>query len=124
MSKLWRKQKSEETVPKLRTKALKFRICFDVALTNGYELKDMEQRHIAELHRFLCDTVYKGLTVSQVDKLYLRKQGADAPPVMYGDQELIHYGKDRNPFRLFGYYNSDGYFSVCRIDGNHQTNKG
>ena len=108
----------------LRTQQLPFRICFDVALANGYEVKDMTARHVSEFHRFLSDTVYKNLTVSEVDKLFLRKRGmADAPPVKYGDTELIHYGKDRSTFRIFGYYNKDGYFSICRIDGDHKSNR-
>ncbi len=108
---------------KLRVQQMPFRICFDHCLDNGYEIGNMTQQHITELHRFLKETVYKGLTVSQVDGQYLRKQGLSAPSIKYGDYTLIHYGKDRNSFRLFGYYNDDGYFAICRIDGNHQTNK-
>ena len=101
-----------------------FRIAFEVKLDNGFELKDMLQNHVQEFHRFVCDTVYKGLTISQVDKLFLRKSGlSKAPVVISNGRELIHYGKDRNPFRIFGYYNSDAYFVVCRIDGAHSTNK-
>ena len=102
-----------------------FRIAFAVELENGYEVKDMTQAHLKEFHRFLCDTVYKGLTISEVDKLYLRKEGlSNAPPLKYkGDVELQHYGKARNPFRIYGYYNAENYFVVCRIDGGHQTHK-
>ena len=102
----------------------KFRIAFEVKLANGFEIKDMEMKHNAEFHNFISETVYKELTISEVDKLFLRKQGlGSAPPVKYGDIELIHYGKDMKPFRLFGYYNKDGYFVVCRIDGKHKTNR-
>ena len=101
-----------------------FRISFEVKLDNGFELKDMTQKHIQEFHNFLRDTVYKGLTNSQVDKLFLRKKGlSDAPPTISHGKELIHYGKSGNPFRIFGYYNQDGYFVICRVDGAHQTNK-
>lgn len=103
---------------------LPFRITFEVPLTSGFEVKDLKQNHVIEFHRFLADTVYKKLTISQVDKLFLRKQGmSEAPTIKYDEHELLHYGKDRNPFRLFGYYNNDGYFVVVRIDGEHKTHK-
>ena len=101
-----------------------FRIAFEVKLDNGFEIKDMTQNHIQELHRFIADTVYKKLTISEVDKLYLRKEGlGDAPGVISNDRELLHYGKSTKPFRIFGYYNMNGYFVVCRIDGAHKTHK-
>ena len=122
MKKLARVDVKESRV-KLSPTSHPFSIVFDVKLDNGYELKDMTPKHITEFHRFLCDMVYKGLTLSEVDKLYLRKGGlSDAPVIMSNGRELMHYGKARNPFRIFGYYNADGYFVVCRIDGAHQTN--
>ena len=115
------------TVPqgiKLFSKKEPFRIVFEVKLDNGFELKDMTKDHIKEFHRFLQDTVYKNLTISDVDKLYLRKSGlSNAPAIVSNGRELIHYGKDRNPFRIFGYYNSNSYFVICRIDGSHNTHK-
>ena len=103
---------------------LKFRVVFEVKLDNGYELKDMKEKHIQDFHRFLSDTVYKGLTISQVDNLFLRKQGlSNALSIMSNGKELLHYGKASNSFRIFGYYNSDGYFVVCRIDGLHKVHK-
>ncbi len=112
---------TELIVPKAK---LPFRMVFEVKLENGYELKDMTQKHTLEFHRFLNDTVYKGLTISEVDKLYLRKEGlSNAPVILSNGKELIHYGKDRKPFRIFGYYNADGYFVICRIDGAHQTHE-
>ena len=123
MKKLARVDIRESRV-KLSPTTRPFRIVFEVKLDNGYELKDMTREHITEFHRFLCDTVYKGLTLSEVDKLYLRKEGlSNAPVIMSNGRELMHYGKARNPFRIFGYYNVDGYFVVCRIDGAHKTNK-
>ncbi len=102
-----------------------FTIAFAVELENGYELKDMTLAHMKEFHRFVCDTVYKGLTVSQVDDMYLRKRGmSNALPIKYkNDIELLHYGKSCNSFRIFGYYDKNGYFVVCRIDGGHNTHK-
>ena len=102
-----------------------FRVALEVKLDNGYEIKDMTQEHVKELHRFISDTVYKGLTILEVDELYLRKEGlSDAPALKYkGDIELVHYGKARNAFRIYGYYNADNYFVICRIDGSHQTHR-
>ena len=87
-----------------------FRIAFEVPLDNGFELKDMNQTHIKEFHRFLAETVYKNLSISEVDALFLRTRGfTKAHAIKRGDFELVHYGKDRNPFRIFGYYNSNNY---------------
>ena len=100
-----------------------FKLVFSDKLDNGYELKDMTREYIQCFHRFLSDTVYKGLTITEVDKLYLRKAGlSKAPVIVSNGHELVHYGKDRTPFRIFGYYNLDGYFVICRIDGKHATN--
>ena len=121
--KLPRVSASEDKTSRLPRHKQIFRIAIETKLDNGYEFKDMTQAHVKELHRFISDTVYKGLTILEVDKQYLRKEGlSDAPPVKYkGDIELIHYGKDRNAFRIYGYYNADNYFVICRIDGAHQT---
>ena len=101
-----------------------FRIAFEVKLDNGFELKDMTMKHLAEFHRFLADTVYKGLTIAEVDRLFLRKEGlSNAPAVTSNSMELVHYGKASNSFRIFGYYNFDDYFVICRIDGSHQTHR-
>ena len=73
----------EEKAPKISKTDLLFRIVFEVELDNGFELKDMREKHIQDFHKFLSDTVYKGLTISQVDKLFLRKQGlSNAPSIM------------------------------------------
>lgn len=114
-----------EVISALTKKELPFRISFETSLDNGYELKDMRLSHIKEFHRFVTETIYKKLTISQVDKLYLRKRGLSSkiPKTLHENIELIHYGKSNNPFRLFGYYNQDAYFVVCRIDGGHDTHQ-
>ena len=101
-----------------------FRLAIEVKLDSGYDIQDMTLVHVKEFYRFLKDTVYKGLTVQEVDKLYLRKEGLSKATVIKSHgKELLHYGKDGNAFRIFGYYNAEGYFVVCRIDGGHQTHK-
>ena len=99
-----------------------FRIAFEEPLENGFELKDADNEAIKRFHRFLVETVYKNLTISEVDKLYLRKRGMNQSEKHNG-RDVFHYGKDRNPFRIFGTYNLDGYFVVFKIDGKHKTHK-
>lgn len=124
MSKTLQKNTSKVRGIRLFSEEQKFKIVFEVKLDNGYEVKDMTQKHVKELHKFLSDTVYKGLTISQVDNLFLRKEGlSNAPKTISHEKELMHYGKKGNAFRIFGYYNSEAYFVICRIDGDHQTNK-
>ena len=114
----------EAVKTKLAPTACPFRIAIEVKLDGGYDVSDMTSAHVREFYRFLKDTVYKGLTVQEVDKLYLRKEGLGiAPAIKSHGKELLHYGKDGNAFRIFGYYNEDGYFVICRIDGNHKTHK-
>lgn len=109
-------------LPSLKDKP--FKIAFEEKLSSGYEIKDMSKEHLKSLHTFISETIYRKLTISDVDKLFLRKEGlSNAPTIKYGAHELSHYGKDRNPFRLFGYYNDDGYFVVIRIDGEHKTHR-
>ena len=109
---------------RLPDKEIQFKVAFAEKLENKFEIKDMTERHVKEFHRFISETVYKKLTISQVEALYLRKEGlSNAPKISYNDKEIVHFGKDRNPFRLFGYYSQNGYFVVCRIDGNHKTHK-
>ena len=118
------KPSANKSVQSLSRNGLPFRISIETELANGYEIKDMTKENANDLHRFVTETVYKKLTVLEVDRLYLRKEGmSDAPPTLYKDKELLHYGKARTTFRLFGYYNQDGYFVLCRIDGGHQTHK-
>ena len=62
MKKLTEVSVSEPRVKLSRTQR-PFRIVFEVKLDNGYEVKDMTKKHISEFHRFLSDTVYKGLSV-------------------------------------------------------------
>lgn len=114
-----------QPAPKLVKTETRFRVSFETSLDNGFEIKDMKLRNVQDFHRFLSDTVYKGLTISEVDRLYLRKRGlSNAPPLKKGDIELIHYGNDNQKFRLYGYYNKNGYFVICRIDGDHKTHSG
>lgn len=99
-----------------------FKIAICEQLDNDFCFKKLKPSDLKEFHNFIDETVEKKLTISQVDALFLRKKG-DIKQDING-REVFHYGKDRKPFRVFGYYNEDGYFNVTRIDPKHKTNKG
>lgn len=105
----------------LKGKQAKFKLTFSEKLDNGFELKDMDNSTIKEFHRFVSDTIYKSLSISDVENLYLRDKDSNLDEGSI--RNSIHLGKDRNKFRLFGYYNTDGYFVINRIDGKHKTHK-
>lgn len=98
-----------------------FKISICEQLDNNYCFKDLSKEALKSFHTFIDDTVGQKLTISVVEKMYLRTKGG-AKQLVNG-RELIHFGKDKKPFRIFGYYNNDGYFSITRIDPKHKTNK-
>ena len=106
---------------KLSRKNEDFRIAIVDKLENGYEIKDMDREDAKNLHRFVEETVGKGMSISEVDRRYLRKKDFQ---ITDADQKsIVHYGKDGSTFRIFGYYNSDAYFVLTRIDGKHSTHR-
>lgn len=107
--------------PLINEKKHLFKIAICEPLDNGYCFKKLCKNSSKELQNFIDETIGKSLTVTKVDKLYLRKKGEVKREI--NGRELIHYGKDRKKFRIFGYYNNDGYFVVVRIDPNHRTDK-
>ncbi|MPM89966.1 hypothetical protein SDC9_137081 [bioreactor metagenome] len=101
----------------------KFKLSIEHALHNNFCFKKLNRSSLLQLDNFIDETVDKGLTISQVDNLFLRKRGPKEQKTIKGStQEIMHYGKDRNPFRIFGYY-SNGYFVLTKIDPNHETHK-
>ena len=81
----------------------------------------MDRETVREFHRFVSETVEKNLTISQVDKRYLRKKDSNLDDA--NQKNIIHYGHDGSTFRLFGYYNNKGYYVLTRIDGKHRTHR-
>ena len=79
------------------------------------------------LHSFMENTIGKNLTISEVEKLFLRTKGdVFSNEVINGlERKIIHFGKDRHSFRIHGYYNEKNnfYFVICKIDPNHKVNK-
>lgn len=108
----------------LPARSARFVIAISRNLDNGFSFKDLKRNHLQSLHAFIKDTVGKGLSISDVEKLFLRRKGLPRTLMIDGIEfEEIHLGKDDNPFRLFGYYANDGYFHLTRIDLKHKTHK-
>lgn len=102
-----------------------FKVAIDYSLENNYCFKDLKTDGIKSFHRFIESTVGQQLTISEVDNLYLRTKGGRSEKRNVHGQEraIMHYGKDRKKFRVFGYYNQKGYFVLSRIDPKHNTHK-
>ena len=109
---------------KLNRKNLKFRVAIECQLDNKYCFKNLKADGVKGFHEFIDSTIQKNLTITQMDKMYLRKNGPKDSITINGvEYELIHYGKDRKPFRIFGYYNTDAYFVLTKIDPGHKVHK-
>lgn len=104
---------------------LKFRMAISGSLNGKYSIKNLKEGDIKHFHKFIEETVGKELTITQVDKLFLRTKGkiSEKEDVHGRKREIIHYGKDRNPFRIFGYYDDNGYFVIYKIDPKHRIHK-
>lgn len=108
----------------LSKKETRFRIAIENQLENGYSFKCLKQDDIKKFHEFIDYSINTSLTITQMDNQFLRKEGPKASIKINGaDYELIHYGKDRTPFRIFGYYNTDTYFVITKIDPHHSVHK-
>lgn len=102
----------------------KFMLTIDHKLDNHYQFKDLKSSELQIFSTFLLQTVGKSLTISEVDKLFLRTKGPKSEEVVCGNKvSMVHYGKDRARFRVFGYYNDDGYFVIHRLDPKHNFHK-
>jgi len=103
------------SIPLARVQSMPFKLCFQKSLDSQYNFKKMKQSGIKDLHNFIENTVGKGLSISEVDQLYLRKRG-----IALSDE--VHYGKNRHSFRLHGQF-IESHFVVSKIDCNHDVNK-
>lgn len=104
---------------------VKFKIALDHILCNNYQFKDLNKKGIREFSKFLLNTIGKNLTMTDVENTYMRthKKPLEKEMINGEMQNVIHLGKDRTAFRIFGYYNTDDYFCIHRIDPNHQFYK-
>ncbi|MGY3725035.1 hypothetical protein SAMN05421767_1064 [Granulicatella balaenopterae] len=100
-----------------------FKIALTGELANGFEFIDLNKSK--PFHDFIKKTVYKNLTVSKVENLFLRTKGkVKETEFVHGEErDIIHFGENKKAFRIFGYYNQDGYFVIYKIDPKHKTHK-
>lgn len=104
-------------------KNLQFKLAFGTELDNNYCFYTKKPKDLTnELHKFLKETVYKGLTITEVDSLFLRTKGK-IKEKLNDKVDLIHYGKNRSKFRIHGFYDRQGYFNVVKLDIDHRVHK-
>lgn len=104
-------------------RSVMFKIAIDHKLDRRYSFKKLGSSGLKQFSNFLTETVGKELTITKVDNLFLRNRGPKAiERVKDQEREIVHYGKDRKAFRVFGYYEND-YFVIHRIDPKHQINR-
>lgn len=104
---------------------VEFKLAIQHTLANRYQFKNLRSADIKMFSNFLKETVGKGLTITEVEKLFLRtKSNPRELELINGEEhEVCHFGKNRNSFRIHGYYNDDGYFVIYRIDPKHEYHK-
>ncbi|WP_347962618.1 MAG6450 family protein [Lactococcus formosensis] len=103
----------------------KFKFALTGSLANQYSFKKLKPAGIKQFHDFLNHILMNQLTISDVEKGFLRTKGpVFSEEVFCGrKRKLIHFeGKDKK-FRIHGYYNDEFYFVICKIDPNHKVHK-
>lgn len=120
--------KKEQEIKKgtrLDKRQVTFKIALENDLHNDYSFRQLKGDSIKNFQRFLDETVYKGLTITQVDSLYLRTKGPvkESCEINGEKRDIVHYGKDRNPLRVHGYFNEKNYFVIYKIDPKHNVHR-
>ncbi len=80
-------------------KSRKFKIALGTELENNFCFKTKKPRKVTDgLHKFLEYTVYKDLSITEVDRLYLRTKGPIKEKVetKYSQLEILHYGLEKS----------------------------
>lgn len=110
---------------KLDKNQLKFKIALTGNLFNNYGFKDLKPEAIRAFHKFIDETVGKKLTITNAESKLLRTKGKPSYKELVNGKkrDIVHFGQGNTPFRVFGYYNDDGYFVICRIDPSHKFHK-
>lgn len=93
-----------------------FRICFEYKLANGFTFKELQQRDLKNLQRFLDKTI--GRRFTEVDSLYLKRPDKTED---HRGLQVQHYAVDKK-FRIHGVLHEE-MFKVLRIDPNHNYHK-
>ncbi|WP_338343013.1 MULTISPECIES: MAG6450 family protein [Fructobacillus] len=119
-------QTQVKSQPLVRVTSNRFKLSLSLSLHRDYCFKKLNKDELKKLDQFVSETVDKGLTITQVDTLFLRNKGPiKARETIKGvKREIIHYGKDRDSFRLHGFYDDNGYFVLYKIDPKHKVHKG
>lgn len=102
-----------------------FKIALEDYMHGNFNFSKMDSSGRKNLQTFLDKTVYKQLSISTVDKLFLRMKGTvrEKAEINGIDRDIVHYGFDRSPFRLHGYFNELNYFVIYKIDPKHKVHK-
>lgn len=102
-----------------------FKIALEDYMHGSFNFGKMNQSGRKDLQTFLDKTVYKQLSISTVDKLFLRMKGKirETAQINGINRDIVHYGFDRSPFRLHGYFNELNYFVIYKIDPKHEVHK-
>ncbi len=89
----------------LDLKYARFQILINSSLDKNYSFDNLKNnKGHKKFDDFIKNTVDKKLTISDVDRLYLRTKGRKESINVNGNIfQLMHYGKDRDAFRVFGY---------------------
>lgn len=103
----------------------KFKFAMTGSLDNNFCFKKMKQKNIVDFHKFIDEILSKQMTITEVDKLFLRTKGKVIEKTnVFGElREIQHYGKDQTPFRIHGYFNNEDYFVIYQIDPGHKKHK-
>lgn len=103
-----------------------FKVAVTEVLQSPYTFGKLKPQDIKGFSQFLKKTVGKNLTISQVEKEFLRTDGphgAKNNEIINGiEQNVYHFSNGERDFRIHGYYNLDSYFCLCRIDPHHKFN--
>lgn len=111
----------------LDRKQMSFKFCIQECLDRDFCFTNLSKGNLRSFENFIKETVEKNLSITEVDKLFLRTQGHGSKyceeTIKGIKRQIFHYGKDRNPFRIHGYFNEDGYFVIHKIDPNHKVHR-
>lgn len=115
----------ESSGSRLDNKKRLFEMVISSDLHAEYDFSQLKESELKEFHRFIKDTINKRLSITEVDTLFLRRKGPvkERECINGISRDIIHYGKGNKPFRIYGYYNEDGYFVIYQIDAKHKKHK-
>ncbi|WP_247965328.1 MAG6450 family protein [Lactiplantibacillus plantarum] len=117
---------NNQTLVASRNSSIPFKIALEDSLISPYTFKKAKTEGAKGFGDFVSKTVGKHLTITQVEKLYLRTDGPSGAKnkekIGEVSREMYHFGNGTRNFRVHGYYNAQNYFCLCRIDPNHKYN--